>query len=401
MKPRSLLFVFIAVIVVAIAGYLLRAKLFPAEAPRYISQVVKTGTVSETVLASGVIKPAKLVAVGAQVSGRITSLKVKLGDDVKQNDLIAEIDSRTEENALKTSEAGLAYVEAQLREKTASLTLAQLTLARQQSIYNQKAGPRSDFETAEASVKTTQAQIDALKAQADQAKVAVDTARANLSYTKITAPMDGTVLAVVNQEGRTVNAAQSAPTIVILGDLDTMAVRAEISEADIVRVKPGQKVYYSILGEPETLYETSLASIEPAPESITSDSAVAASSTSSSSGSSSSAIYYVGVFNIDNKARKFRTYMTADIKIVLGEARDVLTISSSALGAKNSDGSYTVQVIGADGKTQPRNVMIGLNNKTSAEVKSGLEKGERVVIGQASTSSSSSPGGRPRRPMGL
>ncbi|MGC5189026.1 HlyD family efflux transporter periplasmic adaptor subunit, partial [Escherichia coli] len=88
-------------------------------------------------------------------------------------------------------------------------------------------------------VRQTVAQIAALDALIVGAEASVETARVNLDYTRITAPIDGTVLATVVQEGQTVNAVQSAPTIVVLGQLQTMTVRAEISEADIVKVRPG------------------------------------------------------------------------------------------------------------------------------------------------------------------
>jgi macrolide-specific efflux system membrane fusion protein len=210
------------------------------------------------------------------------------------------------------------------------------------------------------------------------------------------------VLAIVSQEGQTVNAVQSTPTIVVLGDLDTMIVRAEISEADVVAVRPGQPVYFTILGDREQRYETTLTSIEPAPESIRNDSSFSTTSTTSSSStssssSSSSAIYYIGTFDVPNAGGHLRTYMTAEVHIVLGRAKGVVTIPSAALGVRAADGSHTVQVVGADGTTQPRQVRIGLNDKTIAEVRSGLSAGERVVTGglEPAAAGSSGPPGPP------
>lgn len=216
-------------------------------------------------LASGTLKPIKMVAVGAQVSGRVTSLKVSVGNIVKRGDLIAQIDPVTRQNDLRTAEAALQNSCAQRAEKEATLALAEAALSRQQVTFAQKASSRADFETADATVKQTRAQISALDAQIMQAQVSVDTARVNLDYTRITAPIDGTVLAVVTQEGQTVNAVQSAPTIVILGQLAIMAIRAEISEVDVIKVRPGQNVYFNILGDPDRRYTASLVSIEPAP----------------------------------------------------------------------------------------------------------------------------------------
>ena len=382
----------VALIGLAGVGYFFRSSFTGPEAPPMMTALVSTGAVEETVLATGTLKPSKLVAVGAQVSGRVTSLKVELGQQVKKGDLIAEIDSVTQENALRTAKAALANIRAQRVEKEASLLLAEQTLARQKSMLAQKAVSQADFETAEANVKTTRAQIEALDASIIEAEVAVSTAEANLGYTQITAPIDGTVLSVVTQEGQTVNAAQSAPTIVIMGQLDVMTVRAEISEADIVRVKAGQPIYFTILSDPERRYEATLASIEPAPESIRNDSSFSTSATTSSTSATSSAIYYNGIFNVPNEDGRLRTYMTAEVHIVLGRADDALIVPAVALGPRNADGSYTVRVVEGD-NISPRKVEIGLNDKVIAEVRSGLQKGDKVVTGEGSAAAHA-PGGR-------
>jgi macrolide-specific efflux system membrane fusion protein len=150
---------------------------------------------------------------------------------------------------------------AQRSEKEATLGLAEASLARQQITFSQKASSRADYETADATVKQTRAQIAALDAQITEAIVSVENARVNLDYTRITAPIDGTVLAVVTQAGQTVNAVQSAPTIAIIGQIETMTIRAEISEVDVIKVKPGQEVYFTILGDPVQRYTATLDSI--------------------------------------------------------------------------------------------------------------------------------------------
>ncbi|WP_412065261.1 efflux RND transporter periplasmic adaptor subunit [Rhizobium sp. SYY.PMSO] len=399
----------VALLALAAIGFLsFHYGYFDQQTTLAITAPVTRGDIEEAVLASGTFRPAKLVAVGAQVSGRITALHVKLGDTVKKDTLVAEIDSTTQSNDLRTAQASLANIKAQRQESEAELANAELTLVRQQTVFRNQAGSKADLDSAQASVRKITAQIAAIDAQITSAEVAVETARANLSYTRITAPMDGTVLAIVNQQGQTVNAAQSAPTIVILGQLDTMIVRTEISEADVVKVKVGQPVYFTILGDPGTRYEATLQSIEPAPESITSDSSVTSSSSTTSSSSSttssssSSAIYYNGVFAVPNPDNYFRTYMSAEVHIVLGRAKDALVIPSSALGAKSADGSYAVQVVNDDGERSRHAVTVGLNNNVSAEIRSGLSEGEKVVIGEASaTTAKSNNNGGPPPPMGF
>lgn len=370
-----------------------------AQGQSYLTAPVTRGDVEVTVLAEGKLKPSNLVAVGAQASGRITRLAVKLGDRVEKGDLIAEIDSVTQENQLRTAQAALANLNAQMAEKTSVLTLAEKTLERQQNLMRSAASSRSDFDTAKQAVEATRAQIAALDAQIAEAGVAIETAEANLGYTRITAPSAGTVLAIVNQAGQTVNAVQSSPTIAVLGGLDRMNVHAEISEADIGKVKPGQRVRFTLLDDSGRRYEGALESIAPAPQGIVNDSAVNPESTSDSS---SSAVYYIGIIPVENPDGALRTYMTAQVSILLGEARDVLTLPATALGRQARDGSYSVRVLAANGQPETREIRIGLNDKVIAEVVSGLTEGEQVILGEqtAGAAGSGASSGRAGRMMG-
>ena len=351
---------------------------------------VARGSVEVSVLAEGRLKPSNLVAVGAQVSGRITALAVKVGDRVGQGDLIAEIDSVTQKNDLRKAEAALANIKAQLVEKRAVLALAEKMLARQQNLIRSAASSRSDFDTAEQDVEVAHAQIAALEAQTAEAEVAIETARANLDYTRITAPSAGTVLAIVNQAGQTVNSAQSSPTIAVLGDLARMNVHAEISEADIGKVKPEQKVRFSLLDDSGRTYQGALESIAPAPQAIVNDSLINPDTTADSD---SEAVYYIGIVPVENPDGNLRSYMTAQVSILLGEAQDVLTVPALALGQRNGDGSYKVRVLARDGSVESRNVGIGLNDKVVAEVIAGLNEGEHVVMGEQAVGMSMSGGG--------
>ncbi|CAM3192301.1 membrane fusion protein, macrolide-specific efflux system [Paracoccus aminovorans] len=368
-----------------------------AKQQTYLTAPVARGDVEVAVMAEGKLKPSNLVAVGAQASGRITRLAVELGDRVEKGDLIAEIDSVTQENQLRTAKAALANLKAQMAEKQSVLALAEKTLDRQQNLMRSAASSRSDFDSAEQAVAAARAQLAALEAQIAEAEVAIETAEANLGYTRITAPSAGTVLAIVNRAGQTVNAVQSSPTIAVLGGLDRMNVHAEISEADIGKVRPGQKVRFTLLDDSGRSYEGVLESIAPAPQSIVNDSAVNPDSTADSD---SSAVYYIGIVPVENPDGALRTYMTAQVSILLGEARDVLTIPATALGRPGRDGGYTVRVLGAGGSAETREIRVGLNDKVVAEVAEGLAEGEQVILGeQAGGAAASGDSGR-RRMMG-
>lgn len=373
-------------------GVAVRATLWPdQDAPPPASAPVTREDIEETVLANGVLEAKTLVSVGAQVSGQIRALRVELGDTVLEGDPIAEIDPLTRRNALRDAEASLANIVAQKKVREAALKQAELAFQRQARMLKGNATSREEYENAEATLATTRAEIEALDAQIAQAEIAVDTARINLTYTEITAPMSGTVVAVPVQEGQTVNANQTTPTIVMLADLDTMTVSAEVSEADVIRVEPGQTVYFTILGEPDRRYYSILRSVEPAPASI------AESGASGSSGSAAdSAIYYDAIFDIENPEHRLRISMTAQVSIVLEQAHDALTIPASALGAPDKDGAHTVHVLTADGRVEPREVAVGINNSVRAEIREGLAEGERVVLVEQAALARASSGDRRR-----
>ncbi len=387
--------VFMALATLLLLAWLLHRTFKPEPAPELVLAPVLRGDIEQTVEATGTLKPSHLVSVGAQVSGRIETLHVKLGDKVAAGDLIAEIDSRTQRNALQSAEAALRSARANRNALAASLRQYELTLQRQERMLASQATSRADFEAATAEVDATRQRIVALEAEIAQRRTEVDSAQTSLEYTRITAPIDGTVLAVVSRQGQTVNAVQSAPTIVMLGNQDTMTVYAEISEADVVRTALGQEVFFTILGDQDRRYTSTLREIAPAPESITNEDNAGPFAQTSGAGANRTAMYYNGLFDVDNSDGQLRTYMTAQVRIILGRAAGVLTIPSSALGARASDGSYTVQVPGADGRAQARRVEIGLDDQVQVEIRSGLDEGDQVVLGAGDSVPASPPANTP------
>ena len=344
---------------------------------------VGRGDIETTVLASGVLEASSLVSVGAEVSGTIKAVHVALGDQVSRGDLLVEIDSLNQENAVKSAEAALAGIEAQKRNQQANLTKAQATLARQEQLSANNLVSQTDLETAQVAVQQAQAQIDQLDAQLAQAELTVESAKLDLSRTQIVAPNDGTIVSLSVSEGQTINANSSTPTVAKIAALDTMVIRAEISEADVVKVAAGQRVYFTILGEPDNQIEATLREVEPAPTSISSDTA-----------SSGSAVYYNGLFEVPNPDRKLRISMTASVTIVLDEARNVLTLPATLVSRRGPDGAATVMVYDQESEeSRPARVEVGLSNNITAEIKSGLNEGDLVVNSTGAQLSGGSGGG--------
>jgi len=375
--------------------------------PAYATAAVARGDVEETVLATGALQPSQLVSVGAQVSGRVESLKVDLGDHVTKGQVIATIDPVPATNQLKTAQAQLAQMIAQRAAQAATLTQAELTLKRQATTFAADASSRADYEAAQAAAASDRANLAALDAQIAQARVNVDTARVNLGYTNIVAPITGQVLSVVTKQGQTVNAVQAAPTIVILGDMSVMTVKAQISEADAIKVKPGQAVYFTVLGDPDRRFYGRLRSIAPAPNSIVSE--VNTATQASSTSSTSTAIYYDGLFDVPNPDGVLKADMTAQVTVMQAQARGVVTVPSAALDPAPPSGkgaaavrlppphgdTHSVLVLDGEGRPQARTVRIGLNNNLVAQVISGLTPGEKVVVGVAEPQKPGPGGGRP------
>jgi macrolide-specific efflux system membrane fusion protein len=384
----------VAVVALIVIALVVRLVFFSGEEPpRLVTAKAEIADIENTVLATGTLEASELVSVGAQVSGQVVKLHVDLGDRVEAGAPIAEIDSVPQQNALRNAEAALASQRANRAVQEANLKQAEAAFRRQSEMLAADATARADYEAAEAALDATRAQIKALDAQIVQATTSLDTARTNLAYTRITAPMTGTVVAVVTREGQTVNANQSAPTIVKLAKLDTITVNAEISEADVTRVTEGQTVYFTILGEPGKRYYAKLRTVEPAPDSIESENAAGATA------AASSAVYYNGLFDVPNPDGKLRIAMTAQVYIVLEEAKQVLTIPASAV--ERGRGGASVRVVGKDGKPVPRRIEIGINNKATVQVRSGLQPGEEVVIGEAQPGVPINTQQRRRGPMGF
>ena len=349
---------------------------FNAKKPQMVTATVGRGDIEQTVLATGVLEPAKLVSVGAQASGQVKKLYVELGDTVKAGDPIADIDSRNQTNSVSNAQAGLSNVVAQRSAAQASLTEAQLNFDRQKRLFAEGASAKADLDSAESQLANARANLTASNAQIKQANLTLNTAETNLGYTKIVAPMDGTVVAVVTEEGQTVNANQSAPTIVMLAQLDKMTVSAEISEADVEKVEAGQDVYFTTLGDANKRHYAKLRTVAPAPESIESTS-------SSTSSSTASAVYYNGLFDVDNADGKLKTGMTAQVYIVQASAKDALTVPSSALERRGRDG-YFAKVVKENGEVERRAVKVGINTNVTAQVTEGLKEGEKIVVAEVS-----------------
>ncbi|MEB7884771.1 efflux RND transporter periplasmic adaptor subunit [Serratia fonticola] len=359
---------------VALIGAIVWYVSTPAQDHTYDTEEITRGDIEKTVLATGILKPALQVSVGAQVNGQLQKLYVKQGDRVTRGQLLAEIDPTLQQNALRKSEAALQSAEAQKQVTQATLKQYQQELKRQLKLDRDGSGVKSDLEKAQAQFQTQVAQLKVNDAQIVQAQMELETAKANLGFTRIVAPIDGEVLGIVTKEGQTIVSSQTVPTILVLADVDTMTVHTRISETDILKVRVGQPLWFYVVADPKQRYESVMGSIQEAPSD-----ALREDNPSSSSNQQASAVYYSGVFAIANGKRLLRTSMTAQVFIITEQAKNALRVPVAAFGAQQGKDRYQVQVMNGK-QLESRWVRIGLNDRQFAEVKEGLKEGDRVVL---------------------
>ncbi|MCE6963373.1 macrolide transporter subunit MacA [Enterobacter sp. MW07] len=331
--------------------------------PLYQTLIVRPGELQQSVLATGKLDALRKVDVGAQVSGQLKTLSVEIGDKVKKGELLGVIDPEQAENQIKEVEATLMELRAQRGQAEAERKLAQVTLARQQQLAKTQAISRQDLDTAATELAVKQAQIGTIDAQIKRNQASLDSAKTNLEYTRIVAPMAGEVTQITTLQGQTVIAAQQAPNILTLADMGTMLVKAQVSEADVIHLKPGQKAWFTVLGDPQTRYEGVLKDILPTPEKV------------------NDAIFYHARFEVPNPKGVLRLEMTAQVHIQLTGEKNVLTVPLAALGESTGDNRYKVKVL-RNGETREREVSLGSRNDTDVVVVKGLEEGDEVVVSE-------------------
>ncbi|QLA68159.1 efflux RND transporter periplasmic adaptor subunit [Enterobacter pasteurii] len=340
-------------------------------------ETIGTGDIKKVVLVTGILKPAVQVNVGAQVNGQLRKLYVRQGEKVKKGQLLAEIDPTLQESDLKNARAQLASARAQKLSAQATLLRYRQERDRQRMMLRDGSGVRSELEQANAQYAVQVQQVEVSDAQIAQAEMAVKAAQANLSYTRIVAPVDGEVLGIVTREGQTIVSSQSAPTILVLANLDTMQVQTRISEADVQKIRPGQPLSFYVIANPEKRYVGVMGFVQPAPQETLDGSG----ERGAGGNQQAMAVYYTGTFEVPNVGRELKTAMTAQVFIQIAEARNALRVPVAALGQALDAGRYTVTIL-ENGLPQPRAVRIGINDRQYAEVLDGLQAGDRVVLAQ-------------------
>lgn len=387
---------------------------------------IEVGNIENAVTAAGTLQPSELIEVGAQVSGQLQKLHVAAGDAVEAGQLVAEIDATVQYNRVEASRASSRALEAQLSARESALVLAKANAARQTRLMEDDASTQADFDQAINSLASAQSNYTQLQSQIAQSNASLASDEAQLGYTKIYAPISGTVVAIDRKEGVTLNANQQTPVILRIADLSTMTVEAEVSEADVTKLSAGMDVYFTTLGSSDRRWQSQLRQVLPTPV-VTNN-----------------VVLYSALFDVDNADQALMSSMTAQVFFVTSSARNVVKVPVGALryaddsgrpagaaasfargeqrsgreggeppseeeraerrarfqarneaagGAsarpdsvdgrpgRNRGAVATVQVLLDDGSFEEREVRVGVTSRIAAEVLSGLEAGDRVVAG--------------------
>ncbi len=441
-----------ALLAVAAGGYYWYRTAFQVEGDKPLVVTATFGDVENAVAASGTLQPSNTVPVGAQVSGQLNKLHVRVGDQVETGQLLGEIDARVQRNKVDSSRASIASAKAQIAARKEALVLAEANWERQQRLWDEQATSKQEYDSARNNLASAQASLTQQEQSIIQSEATLATDETLLEYTKIFAPISGTVVSIAMKEGTTLNASQQSPTIMQIANLATMTVETQISEADTGKVYPGMAVYFTTLGSGGRRWHSTLRQILPTPT------------------ATNNVVTYTGLFDIDNSDGALLSGMTTQVYFVTSAAHDVLTVPVGALafvdssgggdlaartvGGRSSGGAPSsaswppqgqpgggptgaapagrdrvafedsalggsfpqaadarrreaaasaglraaaprqakVRVVAADGSITEREVMIGVMSRVTAEVISGLKEGEQVVAGIAQAAAPAGPG---------
>lgn len=351
----------------------------------YQTEAVARGDVEATVTAIGTLQPRRYVDVGAQVSGQITRLLVAPGTTVEKGALLVEIDPSVQRATVDAGRASLAGLRAQLAEQLAQHRLAQQQWERQQQMAREGATREEDVQSAQAQLAGAAARIEHLKAQIEQTQATLKADEARLGYTRIYAPMAGTVVTVEAREGQTLNATYQTPNILRIADLTAMTVWTDVSEADVRRVKPGMPVYFTTLGsagqDKPRRWSSEVRQVLPAP----SASVAPVGNAANAPAAATKAVAYTVLFDVDNLDAELMPQMTAQVVFVAERAPQALTVPLVALQPDAKSDGQVVRVLNARGQPESRSVQTGVRSRHQVAVLQGLEEGEKVVTGETTS----------------
>jgi membrane fusion protein, macrolide-specific efflux system len=379
---RALLVVACLIPVIAVAAW----QVLPTGRDTLTTVTVTRGDIENSVTALGTLQPRRYVDVGAQASGQIRKIHVEAGDQVQEGQLLVEIDPSTQKAKLDASRYAIENLKAQLQEQKAQHELARQKYQRQQRLVAGNATREEDVQTAKAELSATQARVNMFQAQILQAQASLRSDEAELGYTRIYAPMTGTVVAVDARVGQTLNAQQQTPLILRIAKLSPMTVWAEVSEADIGHVKPGMTAYFTTLSGGNRRWTSTVRQILPIPPQPLNETQGSGSPNSSGKSGTGRVVLYTVLLDVDNGDNALMAEMTTQVFFVASQVKDALTAPVAALLGSHSDDKQIARVVTENGRIEEREVQLGISDRLRVQVLGGLNEGDHLLIGPAAGS---------------
>ena len=355
----------------------------------YETTPLKRCTITQVVEASGTINPVNTVSVGSVVSGLIESIYVDYNSQVKKGQLLAQIDPRNFQASVEQNTAQVQNAEANMAKIQAVTEMSRKTYVRYKNLYKKNFIAKSELDQAESDYLSNKAQIASAAAQISQARANLATAKTNLGYTKIIAPVDGTIIARKIDIGQSVAASFQAPELfTIAQDLTKMQIEVSVSEADIGKVAVGQEVTYTLDGYQDSIFKGKVTQVRISPTTV------------------SNVVTYTVIVEVDNEDLKLIPGMTANVSIITHKSENVLCAPSIALKYNpNTDGTrYKNQGIWilSDKKQKRVNIETGASDDTNIEIKSKeLHEGDKIITGASNVKKNDKKSDRRGRPPGM
>ena len=364
MNKKFLILGIIAVLICVIC-----LMIFKNGSVKYLTKEISKGTITQYVEASGTIKPINTIEVGTQVSGTVSKIYVDYNSQVKKGDLLAELDpslfqANVDQSTAKLNNAQAAYTKAQ-----ATLAYKKNNYERYEHLYQKNYVSKDDVELARSNYLTAQADVAAARAEMNASQATLNNNLTNLGYSKITSPVDGTVISRAVDVGQTVAASFNTPTLFeVAQDLTKMQIETSVSEADIGRIKVGQSAEYTLDGYQDRKFEGTVTQVRLA------------------STTTNNVVTYTVIVSVDNSDGLAIPGMSANVSIITGEAKDVLCVDNKALKFTPSDNTQKFENQGVWLMTkkgpQRYDVELGLSDDNKTQIISDkIREKDKVIVG--------------------
>ncbi len=364
MKKRyiALTGIIVAVVLILIFG-------FKNGSAKYITKDITKGTITEYVEASGTIKPINTIAVGTQVSGTVSRIYVDYNSQVKKGQLLAELDPSLFQSNVDQSTAKLSNAQAAYSKAMANLEYKKNNYQRYEHLYAKNYVSRDDVELARSNYLTAQADVAAARAEMNASQATLNNNLTNLGYSKITSPVDGTVISRAVDVGQTVAASFNTPTLFeVAEDLTKMQIETSVSEADIGKIKVGQTAEYTLDGYPDKTFTGAVTQVRLA------------------STTTNNVVTYTVIVSVDNSDGFAIPGMSANVSVITGQAKDVLVVDNKALKFSPPDNTQKYETQGIwilkDNEPVRCNVKLGLSDDNKTQIISDeIQEKDKVIIG--------------------